>query len=283
LEVQSRAGLRSVLADHGRLKRVLLNLCLNACDAMPRGGRLRVATDEVRVEPPATGGEPGRGQGTYARLTVEDTGEGMPEEVRARIFDPFFTTKQPAAGTGLGLAIVTGLVRELGGWVTCASARGRGTRFDVFLPVSEQIPGAAPPVAAATVLVVESEEPIRELARTILEKQGYRVVLAADGRQAIESFRRAGGKPALVVLDAHAPPAPGTGTLAELRALDPGVRVVLVNGLPSAASGGGVAKIQGELAKPFHPADLLAAVRAVLGAPPGQRGAEAGAQGSLHR
>lgn len=277
LQVQPRAGPGRVQGDPGRLTRVLLNLCLNACDAMPRGGRLRIAADEVQAEPPAAGAEAGRGPGTFARLTVEDTGEGMPEEVRARIFDPFFTTKQPGVGTGLGLAVVTGLVREAGGWVTCDSAPGRGTRFEVYLPVRGAAGAAAPLAPATTVLVVEGEEPIRELTRMILEKQGYRVVLAADGRQAIESFRRAGGKVALVVLDAHTAPVPGTDTLAELRAIDPGVRVLLVNGPPPAAPAPGGP--QGVLAKPFQPADLLAAVRAALGASQAQGGAVAGEQG----
>jgi CheY-like chemotaxis protein len=201
----------------------------------------------------------------------------MPEEVRAHIFDPFFTTKQAGAGMGLGLTIVTGLVREAGGWLTCDSTPGRGTRFDVYLPVRGSAPAAAPPAPPTTVLVVEGEEPIRELARTILEKQDYRVVLAADGRQAIESFRRAGGKVALVVLDVHTAPAPGTDTLAELRAIDPGVRVLLVNGQPPVPAAG---VPPGVLAKPFQPADLLAAVRAALGTSQAQGGAEAGEQGT---
>jgi signal transduction histidine kinase len=109
------------------MAQVVLNLCLNACDAMPRGGQLLLETDAV-------GGGPGRPSGGYVRLRVSDTGEGMPPEVRARVFEPFFTQKRPGAGTGLGLAIVAGIVRQHGGWVECASTVGQGTRFEVYFP-----------------------------------------------------------------------------------------------------------------------------------------------------
>jgi CheY-like chemotaxis protein len=275
LVVQPRAGLRGVLADRGRMTRVVLNLCLNACDAMPQGGRLRLATDEVLVEPTAAP----RGPGLHARLTVEDTGQGMPEEVQAHIFEPSFTTKQPGAGTGLGLAIVAGLVRESGGWIECNSAPGRGTRFDIYLPLLEYAPGSAS-AGGATILVVESEPQVRELARTILEKEGYRVAVAADSRQAVEVLRQAKGKMALVLLDLHSAPAP-VDTLAELHAFDPAVRVVVVDGQQAAAAiPAGVANVQGILTKPFRPADLLAAVRAAMAASEGQGGTEAGEQGA---
>jgi CheY-like chemotaxis protein len=272
LVVQPRAGLSWVLADRGRMTRVLLNLCLNARDAMPQGGRLRVATDEVLAGPAAAGAQPERGPGLHARLTVEDTGEGMSAEVQAHIFDPSFTTKPPGAGTGLGLSIVFDLVRENGGWIECHSAPGRGTRFDVYLPLLGLAPAATG--AGATILVVEGAPQIRELARTVLEKDGYRVMAAADGQQAIESFRRAEGKVALVLLDLHSAPEPAD-ILTELLALDPAVRVVVVDGHAAGVpipEGG--PNVHGILAKPFRPADLLGAVRAALRAPAGQGGAQ---------
>jgi CheY-like chemotaxis protein len=263
LVLQPRVGLRLVLANRGRITRVLLNLCLNACDAMPQGGRLRIATDEVLPGPAVPARAPGSEPDVVARLTVEDTGAGIPEEVQARIFDPDFTTKQPGVGMGLGLAIVAGLVREHGGWVDCHSACGKGTRFDVYLPVQRHVPAAA--AGGATVLVVESNEQVRELARTVLEKDGYSVVVATDGRQAIESFRRAGGKVAVVILEHQSAPLPTEDTLSELRLLDPRVRVVVVNGpMLGTLAPVSLTSVDGSLAKPFRPAELLAAVRAAL-------------------
>ncbi len=278
LVVQPRAGLSWVLADRGRLVRVLLNLCLNARDAMPQGGRLRIATDEVLVGPSRAPMQPQHGPDLHARLTVEDTGEGMSEEIRARSFDPSFTTKLPGVGTGLGLAIVASLVQEHGGWIECNSAPGRGTRFDIYLPLLGYVPTGTATNKRTTILIVENEPQLRELARTILEKEGFCVIVAADGRQAVAAFRQATRQVALVLLDLHSAPAPLV-TLAELRLLDPEVRIVLVDGQQAvAAIPEDLPNIRDILAKPFRPADLLAAVRVALGTTDKQDVAPASAQ-----
>jgi PAS domain S-box-containing protein len=147
LEVRCRPNLPAVQADPAGLNQVLLNLCLNARDAMPRGGTLTLEAEEVAVNGEALE-HPDARPGLFVRLRAEDTGEGMTPEVQARVFEPFFTTKRPGQGTGLGLAIVAGVVRQHGGWVSCTSAVGRGTRFDVYLPRAAARPSALLPAEA---------------------------------------------------------------------------------------------------------------------------------------
>jgi CheY-like chemotaxis protein len=187
------------------------------------------------------------------------------------MFEPFFTTKEPGAGTGLGLALVHGIVRQHGGWVEVASDAGAGTRFDVYLPRTDQ-PSAAPAAAAPavpggteTVLVADDEPMLRQLAQTILEARGYRVLLAADGREAVDVYRREAGRIDLVVLDLTMPRLSGRDACRQLAALDPGVRVLLSSGFAAdQAASEREAGVCGFVSKPYRPADLAAAVRAAL-------------------
>jgi PAS domain S-box-containing protein len=270
LEVRCRPNLAAALADPAGVNQVLLNLCLNARDAMPHGGTLTLEAEEVVVsgEPLA---HPDARPGAFVRLRAEDTGEGMPPEVQARAFEPFFTTKRPGKGTGLGLAIVAGVVRHYGGWVTCASAVGRGTRFDVYLPRAAARP-AALLARRRTVLVIDPDPQVLQLARTLLQGHGYEVLAAEPGPRAVEAFRQAAGRIDLILLD-HAPPGrPCDETLASLLAAGPGVRVVLAGGHPSRDLPPELRPhLCGHLPKPFHKEQLLETVRATLARAPAHR------------
>ncbi len=214
IRLLTAADLRPVAVDPVQIQQVLMNLCLNARDAMPRGGTLTVETDnadaarlpETEVQSPS---------GAFVRVSVSDTGFGMTEDVRAKIFEPFFTTKDVGQGTGLGLAVVYGVARAHGGWVQCSSTPGVGSRFDVFLPravTSDDFatglaaPSQAPARGRGEVVLLADDEPlVRSLARNALERQGYRVLVAADGAEAVEVFQREKDNVSLVILDASMP------------------------------------------------------------------------------
>jgi PAS domain S-box-containing protein len=273
------AGLRPAAADPVQVQQILMNLCLNARDAMPDGGTLTLETADVEAggaehDARAAAGER-RG---LVRVSVADTGVGMTDEVKAKVFDPFFTTKGVGKGTGLGLAVVYGVAQAHGGWVDVTSAPGAGSRFDVYLPCGgpAEDPGAgagarraeAPRGTGQTVLVADDEAAVRELARAALERAGYRVLVAADGAEAVDVFRAAQDPVALVVLDASMPRLSGRQVFEALRRLDPGVRVVFASGyhgggLPTDAAGARA------LNKPYTPSQLAAAVHAALAAPVG--------------
>jgi hypothetical protein len=272
LEVRCRPNLAPAQADPVGVNQVLLNLCLNARDAMPRGGTLTLEAEEVVVSPDAALPHPDARPGVFVRLRAEDTGEGMPPEVQARVFEPFFTTKRPGKGTGLGLAIVAGVVRQHGGWVTCASAVGRGTRFDVYLPRAAARPSSMLPARRRTVLVIDPDPQVLQLARTLLQGHGYEVLAAEPGPPAVEAFRQAAGRIDLVLLD-HAPPGrPCDETLAGLLAAGPGVRVVLAGGHPPRDLPPELRPhLCGHLTKPVRKEQLLEAVRATLARAPAHR------------
>ncbi len=271
-----------VSADGTLMSQVLLNLCVNAKDAMPAGGTLtlRVAATDV-ADPPAE-----CHAGPHVRMTVEDTGEGIPPDVMARLFEPFFTTKPVGQGTGLGLAMVHGIMRQHDGWVECRSEVGVGTRFDLYLPRRSDGPQvrlapavswsvAAAPLSATpppsdrsiTILIVDDEEMIRSLGRAVLESAGYRVLEASDGEDAVELFRVAHADIDLVILDLTMPRMSGQDAFRELAAADPGVRVLLSSGYTPDGLADTVG-ILGLLPKPYRPAELLDAVRVALNLSP---------------
>jgi two-component system, cell cycle sensor histidine kinase and response regulator CckA len=196
LNILPAASSYCIKADRGQMEQVILNLAVNARDAMPQGGRLTISTRNGELRETLAGSHARIPPGEYVVLTVSDNGVGMHGEVQARIFEPFFTTKGPGQGTGLGLAIVYGVIKQTGGWITVCSEIGSGTTFDIYFP---QVQGEeaelepilkikAPPASAAlgteTVLLVEDQDGIRELVREFLEKNGYSVLHAADGNEA---------------------------------------------------------------------------------------------------
>jgi PAS domain S-box-containing protein len=258
-----------VLADRGQLEQVLTNLATNARDAMPRGGELAVSVAAGEVDE-ALAREHRVKPGRYAIISVQDQGTGMDEATRSRIFDPFFTTKDVGKGTGLGLSIVYGIVRQHGGFVRVESRPGAGSRFEVWLPRQAAAPEDAAdeaPVAAArgrgeTVLLAEDDPTVRGVWASLLRRHGYRVITAEDGEQAVAAFRAAAGGVGLCLLDVTMPRKSGVEAYAEIRALDPRVRILFASGYETNRMDEGSAASQERLlAKPLAPADLLAAVR----------------------
>jgi CheY-like chemotaxis protein len=267
-----------VLADAGQLEQVVMNLAVNARDAMPEGGVLRIGAEEVLLDERDAAGptpiEPGR----WARLRVADTGCGMDESTLARIFEPFFTTKGPGIGTGLGLATVHGIVAQYGGAVRVRSAPGEGATFDVYLPAVEA-PGAEREAAAAvspfdarageTLLVVEDDEAVLEVLRDVLEGARYRVVAARDGLAGIDAAAREPGRIHLVLTDVVMPRLSGPEMIARLSRTHPESRVLYMSGYIGESPShrhlldSGAALLQ----KPFLPDELLRRVREVLDAP----------------
>ena len=279
LRVDCRPDLPPVMGDQGQLHQVLMNLCVNARDAMPSGGVLSVSTrlQEVAAAPEPAGIEPAAGR--YVLLSVADTGCGIEESILPSIFDPFFTTKKPGEGTGLGLSIVYGVVRKHGGQVRVASTPGKGTTFEILLPAAQESraePRAVPAEAAVTagretILVVDDEPALRALIRTALGRRGYRVIEAADGVEAVERYRERPGGIDLVIIDLIMPRLGGRETWLQLREIDPQVKAVLASGyglddrVRELLSMG----VLGFLKKPYRIAAVEQQIRKVLDAPSG--------------
>ncbi len=269
LEVESEPGLWPVLCDRGHVEQVLLNLALNARDAMPGGGRLTIATRNV------AGGAEGGSAGDAVQLLVRDSGVGMAPEVQAHLFEPFFTTKPAGKGTGLGLATVYGLVTQNGGRIHVETAPGKGTAFEISFPRCSQpvlrqrearATGAF--VGAETVLVVEDDPLVRGITSRALRGAGYRVLVARDGQEALRLVEQADGPVHLVVTDVVMPGMSGPALAAQLDARVPGLRILFVSGYSheSMEQRGVLETGPGFLAKPFTSAALLERVRQILDA-----------------
>jgi two-component system cell cycle sensor histidine kinase/response regulator CckA len=265
-------------ADLGQLEQVILNLVVNARDAMPLGGRLLLETSEAELSP-ADAGAAALPPGPYVRLVVKDSGTGMPPEVMERLFEPFFTTKELGKGTGLGLATVHGIVHQSGGHIRVESEPGRGTRFTILLPRANQDAEALPPSSlrkerrpgrrgSEIVLLVEDEDNIRNPAVEILESRGYQVLSAPDAAQALAVAERHRGPIHLLVTDVVMPGLSGSQLALKLSPLRPEMRVLYVSGYPedAIAHHGVLDSWQHFLQKPFAPGKFLDKVREVLDA-----------------
>ncbi len=272
LDVKSEPGLWTVQGDAGQIGQVLLNLCINARDAMPDGGRLLLETQNLRLTSECVALRPEARAGEFVRLRISDTGHGMTPEVKARIFEPFFTTKEPGKGTGLGLAMVFGIVKQHQGWIDCYTEVGHGTRFDIYLPRSRQEARVAPIPApkqaiggSETVLLVDDEPLICKLGKTILQRYGYRVLVAEDGLHALEVYQQAGSRIDLVLLDLTMPRLSGRDAFRRLREINPNVCVLFASGYSvDHAVEAQEEQGAGFVGKPYRPEELARKVRAAI-------------------
>ena len=266
-------GLCLVLADPGQIEQVLVNLSVNARDAMPTGGRLTISTSSTGIDADHAASRVGLPPGRYACLKVSDTGTGMPKDVADRAFEPFFTTKAKGEGSGLGLATIYGIITQAHGYVQIYSEPGIGTTITILLPATSQPAQYAPAPQAEgtqrgtgeTVLVVEDEDALREVTRRILDRSGYHVLTAASGPEAIDIARQPGGIDVLLT-DVVMPQMPGKETADRIRALCPAAAVLYMSGYTE-----GVLDTRGVLEagvnlieKPFTAATLLTSLREAI-------------------
>lgn len=264
-------------ADPGMIDQVLMNLTVNARDAMPRGGRLTIETAELILDPEGAAQIPDATPGRYVSLAVRDTGCGIPPEIMPHIFEPFFTTKEAGKGTGLGLATVFGIVKQHGGWISLESEGGRGTTFTVFLPQADPTDEATAVSRVRTsaerrrgsevILVVEDDAPLRGLTRRVLEGNGYSVIEAASGVEAHRIWNEPGRSIALLLTDMVMPEGlDGRDLAARLRAERRDLKVVFTSGYSPEYAGREIHLEPGQdfIQKPWNPDRLLETVRRCL-------------------
>jgi PAS domain S-box-containing protein len=276
LKTKLAPGLCAVLTDPGQIEQVLVNLAVNARDAMPAGGTLMVETTTADIDASHAASRVGLPPGQYACMKIGDTGTGMPREVIDRAFEPFFTTKPKGEGTGLGLATVYGIVSRAGGYVQIYSEPGVGTTFTILLPATGQEVQLEPAAeqkpakgAGETVLIVEDEPAMREVTHRILSRAGYNVMTAANGREAIEIVTHYPGDIDVLLTDVIMPQMPGKEAAERIRALRPGIKVLFMSGYTQ-----GLLDTQGVveaginlLEKPFTEASLLIRLGQLIAGP----------------
>ena len=262
------------IVDTGQIEQVLMNLATNARDAMPQGGRLSLSAGLAVLDDSFIQSHGYGKPGTYALITVSDTGVGMKQEEMARIFEPFFTTKEMGKGTGLGLAMVYGIIKQHGGYINVYSEPGEGTTFKIYLPATdlkESVPAKTidetlPTGGIETLLVAEDDEKLRKLSDIILTQSGYNVILAEDGEEAIRRFIEHKDRIQLVILDIIMPKKSGKEAFDEIKRIKPDMKILFSSGYTAD-------KIDRDMmfkekvkliTKPVSPTNLLREVRAIL-------------------
>ncbi len=266
-------ALPTIQADRNQLYQALLNLCVNARDAMSSGGILSIVTQTIQREN-ILERFPDANDERYVHITVKDTGVGIDQATLSRIFEPFFTTKAQGKGTGLGLAVVYGVLQGHKGFIDVESEVGRGTAFHLYFPVQHHIePAGVPavqyteaPGGTETILVVEDEEQLLVLVQSLLESKGYTVLTAKDGEEAVERYRQAKDKIDLVLTDVGLPKLDGRGVFSQIKALNPQVRVIFASGYlePDVKSEMFKAGVKDFVQKPYMPNEVLVKIREVL-------------------
>jgi PAS domain S-box-containing protein len=274
LQIEAAAEPLWIKADASQLEQVLMNLVVNARDAMPAGGTLKLTTQPLPANSPAIRRQIGMPDVNYALLTVRDTGVGMDADTQAHIFDPFFTTKEPGKGTGLGLATVYGVVKQSSGWIFVESEPGKGSAFLIFFPQTaaaserEISKSAKPgkPIGNETILVAEDQDGVRALTVDYLTSLGYTVLAAENGESALDLAERQSGQIHLLLTDAMMPRMSGLALARRLRERRPGVKVLYISGYANDAAALEGIGLENEpfLQKPFSMDDLARKVRALL-------------------
>lgn len=265
--------LACIKADHGQIEQVIMNLAVNARDAMPQGGKLRIETENVELDEEYVKRHPAAVPGNYVMLTVSDTGTGMDNETQSHIFEPFFTTKEKDKGTGLGLAVVYGVVKQSGGYISVSSQLGKGTIFKAYLPSVEDAVeethyrNTVKSVnGTETILLVEDEEALRVLTRDVLKQSGYTVLESSNGTEALEIAHRQRGRINLLLTDVVLPGLSGRVVAEKISALYPQTKVLFMSGYTDSIIAAQGVMEQGMflLQKPFAPDELRAKIRTVL-------------------
>jgi two-component system cell cycle sensor histidine kinase/response regulator CckA len=263
--------IRTVNIDQGQIEQVLMNIYVNAWQAMPRGGDIYIQTENITLDENDAQSY-GLKSGNYVKTSITDTGIGMDETTRQRIFEPFFTTKELGRGTGLGLAAVYGIIANHDGGIRVYSEKGKGTTFIIYLPASEKevpkekkLPGKIY-VGTETVLLVDDEDMVSDIGKRLLERLGYNVLVAGSGKEAIEMYNKNKDKIELVILDMIMPGMGGGEAFERLKTLNPGIKVLLSSGYSMNGQAAEIMALgcKGFIQKPFNMKELSKKVRMIL-------------------
>ncbi len=267
-----------VEGDPTQIEQAIMNICVNAVDAMPDGGKLQLKTESVCLDETFSTAHPGAKPGDYVHITITDSGLGIDKKSLSRIFEPFFTTKDKDRGTGLGLSMVYGIVKNHGGYINVYSELGKGATFDIYLPplmkrlateVKEEEKSAPEKVIKGqeTILVVDDEEIIRTMLQEVLEHLGYSILLASDGTEALKMYRKHRNEIDLVIIDMIMPKMGGKETFLKLKKINPDIRTILASGFSQDSTVQGILRsgVNGFIHKPFTTIELSKKIREVLG------------------
>jgi two-component system cell cycle sensor histidine kinase/response regulator CckA len=271
IRVNLGENIHAVEADRGQIEQALLNLYLNAWQAMPGGGTLYLETQNISLDE-RTAKSRSVESGPYVEVSVRDTGTGMDSKTKERIFEPFFTTKVMGRGTGLGLASVYGIIKNHGGFINVHSEKGHGSTFSIYLPASKKaiiqnnMPAPAIINGTETILVVDDEGAIASVCKELLEVIGYKAIVAGNGREAVEIYRARREEIALVILDMIMPDMGGAETLRLLKEINPNGKVILSSGysMDGQAEGVLIKGCEAFIQKPFDIHKLSRKIRDVL-------------------